>query len=364
MKNKIAIVSLVIVLIISLSCFAVGANAKPQQIENLSLTVEFVNSDKAFQNAKVEIYKIADISPNYDFYTTQDFSSYQVDISKDKSNYPALSQTLSAYIALDKIEPTITLKTDKNSKIIIPDIEWGLYLIEIDNVILNNELYTAQPALVAVPFENDDKSYIYKVKMQPKTSSYESGFFNKFSDKMVIKKWEDDRDKSFRPNSVTVALLENGEVYDTVNLSESNNWQHSWKNLNNYSNWQVVEIDVDKNYTALVENESFVFELTNKLDTGITQETEPTTSSSTQSTEPTTSSSTQSTEPTTSSSTQSTEPTTSSSTQSTEPTTQQPEKLPQTGTTMWLIPILSIVGLCLIILGIFIKTSSITRRSK
>ena len=77
-----------------------------------------------------------------------------------------------------------------------------------------------------------------------------------------MKVWEDDGTEA-RPESVTVQLLRNGEVYDTVTLSDENGWSHTWTGLDKDDTWQVVEADVPDDYTVTVTREGITFVVTN-----------------------------------------------------------------------------------------------------
>ena len=69
-------------------------------------------------------------------------------------------------------------------------------------------------------------------------------------------------DKSARPGYIYVQLLENGRVADTVVLSEANDWEYTWDELDADSQWRVVERDVPDGYTVTVEREGRVFVIT------------------------------------------------------------------------------------------------------
>ncbi len=75
-----------------------------------------------------------------------------------------------------------------------------------------------------------------------------------------------------RPASITVNLLRNGEVYDTVTLSAGNGWHASWSNLDGDSRWSVEEADVPEGYISSVRGTS-AFTITNTFTT--TGEEEP-----------------------------------------------------------------------------------------
>ena len=48
-------------------------------------------------------------------------------------------------------------------------------------------------------------------------------------------------------------LLKNGESQETVELSDANNWQHSWAGLESGNDWKVVEKNVPAGYTTISE---------------------------------------------------------------------------------------------------------------
>ena len=81
--------------------------------------------------------------------------------------------------------------------------------------------------------------------------------------KQIVKLWEDASYEENRPEQITVELLKNGEVYDTVTLDAQNGWTYRWESLNAASQWSIREIDVPENYTAEVREEGNVFLLTN-----------------------------------------------------------------------------------------------------
>lgn len=53
-----------------------------------------------------------------------------------------------------------------------------------------------------------------------------------------------------RPASIKVNLLRDGMVYDTIVLSEKNNWSHSWPNMDRRYEWSVEEDEVPEGYVA------------------------------------------------------------------------------------------------------------------
>ena len=78
----------------------------------------------------------------------------------------------------------------------------------------------------------------------------------------VCKVWSGDDGKD-RPDSVTVTLYNGDEAYDTVRLGAWNNWSYSWKDLNAYGNWQVVETNIPKGYVPSYRVSNGVVTVTN-----------------------------------------------------------------------------------------------------
>ena len=125
-------------------------------------------------------------------------------------------------------------------------------------------------------------------------------------------------------------LLRNGEVYDTVTLSEENGWSHTWTGLDKDDTWQVVEADVPDGYTVTVTREGITFVVTNTRSKDNPDEPEPGEEI----------------------------PDNPPPTGSQEPGEEIPEEpapqgpaLPQTGTLWWLVPLLACGGMALFLLG-------------
>lgn len=66
------------------------------------------------------------------------------------------------------------------------------------------------------------------------------------SDVYVTKVWEDDG--VGRPGSVTLNLLKNGVVYDTVTITEAHGWAYAWTDLDGDYTWTVEEANVPEGY--------------------------------------------------------------------------------------------------------------------
>ena len=83
----------------------------------------------------------------------------------------------------------------------------------------------------------------------------------------VLKIWSDSGHRDERPESVTVELLRNGVVWDTVTLSERTSWRYVWENLDNRYTWTVRERSVS-NYWPTYSQEGVTFTITNTYNPG------------------------------------------------------------------------------------------------
>lgn len=77
-------------------------------------------------------------------------------------------------------------------------------------------------------------------------------------DIIVRKKWVGD-DESSRPESVTVQLVQNGDpIGDPVTLTASrkpeNDWKYTWEDLDEDSEYDIIELDTPAGYISSVEN--------------------------------------------------------------------------------------------------------------
>lgn len=77
----------------------------------------------------------------------------------------------------------------------------------------------------------------------------------------VKKVWVDKDGKT--PDSVTVALLRNGEKYDEAVLNKDNEWTYTWERILASDKWTVEEINVPDGYTVSYETKDQVVVVTN-----------------------------------------------------------------------------------------------------
>lgn len=120
----------------------------------------------------------------------------------------------------------------------------------------------------------------------------------------VIKIWKDDCHKEQRPKSITISLICDGAVYDTITLPHNGAWSYTWEDLETNHQWTVTEETVDGYPDPDVQQEGNVFIVTNTC-------SKPTT-----------------------------------------PTQPGKPTLPQTGQLWWPVPVLAAAGLLFVVIGL------------
>ena len=293
--------AMLLTLWIGVSCMAMTASARGNVDagKEASLSVYFGEGGAGFSNVEFNIYRVANISDTGDCTLTGDFQRYPVSLENlDSSGWRALAQTLAAYAVRDGLNPFQAKKTGTNGQACFSKLSVGLYLITGDVYKEEGTTYTPEPMLISLPGLTEKDEWLYDMVVSCKFSS-ES--IPAFVERKVQKVWKDDGREDERPKRISVQLLENGTVVDTVVLSEENNWEYTWENLDGSSRWQVTEAEVSDGYTVTISQEGTVFIITN------TRPYEP------------------------------------------------PPKLPQTGMLWWPVPALACGGLLLIVIGLIVR---------
>ncbi len=333
--------------VLLISAFSVTAQASDGQGVRLVYAV----GDTAFSGVTFYAYRIGSVNGNR-IVPTDSFSEYPVsfDVSSAEKAHN-LATTLYAYIVSDSLAADYTDVTDSDG---IADFDGavfseGAYLFAAEKHLLGSKYYYCVPAIVEIPYDDADTVTIRpKSEEEPveDTASYK-----------VMKSWVNDSAVS-RPDSVTVELLKDGSVYDTVVLNAENNWKHQWDNLPTSFHWSVKEAGVPSGYTVSVTIHGNTFLITNEGETV----TEPTTGGSDSTTVPVVTSPTTNPHITSPSITSPTATPSGSYITTTAPATTAPAEdtpeLPATGMLVWPIPYLVLFGMLIFMLGFVIYRKS------
>lgn len=227
-----------------------------------SLTIYFGRDGQHFSGVEFYLYRIADVSPQGAFTITKEFANYPVSLDdlETESDVRALASTLDAYIKRDNVKPLYTDETGSDGWARFPVLSTGLYLVCGEEYDDGEQIYSVMPTLICLP-AGTSGDWDYDLTLLSKYEVREST--GETIRRRVLKVWDDDGNEASRPNYIVVQLLGNGEVVDTVVLSEQNNWEYTWEELDETVLWQVVERNVSDGYTVTVVQEGITFVVTN-----------------------------------------------------------------------------------------------------
>ncbi len=282
----------------------------------VSMTVSYHDEYTTLAGASFRIYLVATVDASGTLRVTDSFKPYSVDIqAKDGGTWKSLATTLEGYALRDGLTPTDSGVTDELGCLRFPTgggtLTQGLYLVLGQRHTQGGIRYDVMPFMVMLPTWDSAKGvWLYDVAADPKyeaTPDVPSTVTRK-----VLKVWDDAGSESARPKEISVQLLRDGKVYDTVTLNAKNSWRYTWDELGGGYSWTVVEKELS-GYTVRVERDGASFLVTNTA----TPETPPT--------------------PT---------PT---------PTPPSGKKLPQTGQLWWPVPVLAAAGLAFLVVGALVR---------
>lgn len=312
MKKRIASL-LAAIFCLTLLTLPAGAYVRVDTDAPVSLTLNYKSNGKAIEGLKVRLYKVYNMTDAVRFQPTQNFldaygpkaegesGEFQFDVNakdwqitdssgKVQIDWNKMTTTLAGLIARDlasedtaakapkpvaegtsNSEGNVVFDTDQNTE---ERLTAGLYLVIGEPKVDGRYTYTPQTFMVALPLLSSDDSWNYHVtadeKLQTNYDPPDGGGGGTTTAITVNKVWDDaDAEDVVRPESIRVQLLQNGNVYDTQTLSESNGWYYRWSGLSSSSHWQIAEVDVPDGYSVSVEQSNNSFIITNTADTEI-----------------------------------------------------------------------------------------------
>ena len=273
-QAKRSICGLLILLIVLLGALPAFARELVVPDHEASLTLDYQYEGMPVPGARFDIYYLASVDAGSNFTLTEQFAGYPINVKDNTADsWNQLAYTLKGYAQVDKLTPEYTRDTDQDGRLTIDGLPTGLYLVVGTRVTVNEYTYTVDPTIVSVPgLDPEDDSWIYDTTVYPKSTRDKNPPDDIEHDtrltRKVLKIWDDDGDTKSRPAKITVDLLCDGEVYDTVTLTAKDSWRHAWDNLPAYADngepleWGLVERKVD-GYTVMVAREGITFMVTN-----------------------------------------------------------------------------------------------------
>lgn len=209
---------------------------------------------------ELHIYRIGDISEDGEYSLIAPFTEYGITFDNtDSDSWVAAALAFAGYVTRDKITPVATAVTNEEGKFLVSALPDGIYLVSYGAEVLEGEYFTSEPFIISLPHFNG-KVWESEYEVIPKV---ERRTVDITTEIRVIKIWNDDGNARIRPDSITVQLLCDGEVYGEAVLDVGNNWQHMWRELDSGHEWVVVEKSVPRGYSVNVRRDGTEIIITN-----------------------------------------------------------------------------------------------------
>ncbi len=261
-RNKLLSVSAALLCVL-MTALMVPQSIHAVEVDNNSLTIKFVAEDKVMDGVEFRLYRVATIDKEK--LTATPIAPYDgYNILSGNAEWRVKANTLAGYVSRDRLEPTVAKTTDENGVVRFNGLLDGMYLIVGQSKRSGGYTYTPVPSLLFLPNTSDYYNWSDDVAIEPKFSRRGGSDPDPTGRNIrALKVWDDDGHEDERPGSITVDLLQNGEVIDTVELNADNNWRFDWSGLDRQAEYQVVENNVGDNYIISIEEGGITFVITN-----------------------------------------------------------------------------------------------------
>lgn len=237
MKSVLKIICLALALLVMVQASPTARAAEIDLQRTGSVSVTLRDGNAPVPGGIFTLYHVADIaevSGRLEYRFLEAFTGCGAELSDIHAE--GLAEHLAVYASANGVTGT-TKTAGANGRVTFPNLELGLYLIVQEGRPAG--YYGVAPFLVSVPLEGET-GWVYQVDASPKVQPQPD---QPDDEKLTVKKvWRGGSDH--RPESVTVQLLRDGEVFDTVVLSQENGWRYSWEGLDSSFRWTVVEAQV------------------------------------------------------------------------------------------------------------------------
>ena len=270
-KRRVAVIVLLLCLCLSwLPCYAQAASTADAKEpispdKDCSSTISYCYDGKSFSNHPVRLYKIADVSADFQYTLTAPFANSGLILNgvQSVSEWNVIRSTLETHILAYDVDADLTGVTDQEGQVCFNALKPGLYLAITEQVLQNDWIYAFNSALIALPGLGTDGLWQYEVAVTSKSKAIPPAETDEEIEFKVLKLWKGDNGRSDRPQSIEVEIFRDGVSYQTVILSEENHWTFSWFAKDDGATWKVVERNVPSGYTMTVEERETSFVLTN-----------------------------------------------------------------------------------------------------
>ena len=260
-KRRVAVVALLLCLCLSWlpnytqAASTADAREPISPDKECSLTIAYRYDEKSFSDLPVKLYKIADVSADFQYSLTAPFANSGLLLNGVRSvgEWNVIRSTLETHILAYGVAADLTAVTNQDGQVCFQGLKPGLYLAITEQILQNDWIYGFASALVALPGLGADGLWQYAVTVTAKAEAIPPAETDEEIALKVLKLWKGDSGRTDRPQSVEVEIFRNGASYQTVILSEENHWAYSWTAKDDGSVWKVIERKIPAGYTMTID---------------------------------------------------------------------------------------------------------------
>lgn len=255
-----ALTALLLIGALIFSAFAAGTGIDLQRTGSISITLKQADGTPV-PGVRFALYRVADVvrqDGGLAYRYTPAFAGSGMELGELKGDN--LAGHLAAYAAEQKLEP-VTQATGQDGFVGWGELSLGLYLLVQEGEIPG--YYSIAPFLVSVPHSGEGAGWVYDVLADPK---FELQPTHPGTVQYAVRKLWSGKD-DHRPDHITVSLLRDGQVWQTVTLSDANGWKYTWTDLDSSHRWSVVETEVPDGYTVSYTAAGQTITITNHIPT-------------------------------------------------------------------------------------------------
>lgn len=268
-KTVFRILVILILTLLTLQPLSVQAAESVDITRDCSLGLDYSSNGTGFSDLEIRLYRVAEFYADGTYSLISPFDELPVKIYgiQSQKEWQDAANTLAAYITAEKIQPTITALTDHSGKAEFSNLKTGVYLVPGLTVETDSHFYRFEDFCVFLPRPQSDGSLDYHLTAKPKYSVTPKPVEPEIEHYQVVKLWKDASIRKKRPKRISVSILKNGILQETVQLNKDNNWAYSWSAPRGKDVWTVVETDVPDAYTVVITESGTTFTITNTYPT-------------------------------------------------------------------------------------------------
>lgn len=224
---------------------------------SIEITLLEKNDNEKIIGAEITIYKVANAyEKNHNIFLEYVSELSSCNVSLDDLESREVASNIEKCIPSDY--NGISKLTNQDGNVKYDNLDLGFYLIKQTNKV---DGFSKIDSFLAMIPKEIDNSWEYNIKATPKTDII------RVMDINVRKVWNTSNNNTNHgvnlPKSITIELLLNDKIVDTVKLNNENEWKHTWTDLPKSDSYTVREINVPKGWTVTYQKEDNSFIVTN-----------------------------------------------------------------------------------------------------